>query len=61
MVKHNVMVYNLYWLRWNYITYKLVAFWYLNKLNKLGRYCYSHMKVVESRGYISSQVQGCNI
>ena len=52
---------NLYWLGWNYITYKLVAYGHLNKLNKLGRYCDSHMKVVESQGYISTQVQGCSI
>ena len=55
------MVYDLYWLGWKYIIYKLVAYGYLNNLNKLGRYCDSHMKVDESRGHISTQVQGCSI
>jgi len=33
---------------------------YLN-LNQLGRYCDSHLKVVKSRIYSSTQVKGCSV
>jgi len=46
---------------WNYIIYKLLAYRHLNILNKLGRYCDSHLKVVASRSHISIQVQGYGI
>jgi len=51
-----VMELSLYWSGWKYVVYKLLA--YLNNLNQVGRYCDSHLKVVESGSHISIQVQG---
>ena len=56
-----VMVLNLYSSGWKYIVYKLLAYGYLYNSHQLGRYCDSHLKVVESRSHISAQVQGCSI
>jgi len=39
VAKKYVTVYNLCWLGWKYIVYKLLAYGYLNNLDKLGRYC----------------------
>jgi hypothetical protein len=35
----------LYWSGWKYTVYKLLAYGYLNNLNKLGRYCDKHVHV----------------
>jgi len=55
------MILNSYWSGCKYIVYKLLAYRYLNKLNELGRYCDSHMKVVKSGSQISTQLQGNGI
>jgi hypothetical protein len=46
VVKKYVMIYNCIGQDGN--IYKLLAYGYLNNLNKLGRYCDSHLKVVKS-------------
>jgi len=37
VVKKYVMVQNLYWLGWKYITYKILVYGYLNNLKKMER------------------------
>ena len=44
-----------------YVTYKILAYEYLNSFKKLGSYCDSHLKVVKSHSHISIQVKVCNI
>ena len=41
-----------------YILYKSLTYGYLYDLSQLGRYFDSHLKVVKTRGHISTQVQG---
>ena len=76
MVKKVCNGIKLYWSGWKYTTHththththtqhthtqKLLAYGYLNNLNKLGRYCVTHLKVVKSLSHNSTQVQGCTI
>ena len=58
MAKKYVAVLNLYWLGWQYIYIYIYIYiyGYLNNLNPLDRYCGSHLKVVESRSQVSTQV-----
>jgi len=51
----------LYWSGWKFTVYKLLAYGYLNDLNKLRRHYDKHLKVVKSHSHISTQVQSCTI
>ena len=61
MVKKVCNDIKLYWSGWKYTVYKLLAYGYLNNLNKLGRYCDTHLKVIRSRSHISIQVHHVRI
>jgi hypothetical protein len=57
VVKNYEMVKKLYRSGWKYIVYKLLAYGFLNNLDKLVRYCDKLWKVFKSRIRISTQVK----